>query len=121
MYSDQNVEKLYDFEDIAVKLDHLIDIEKDRLIIKALIKSDIKESMRIYVHSGDHNPPHFHINSSQRNIDLKLSTRPFLNISKVGSPGGSYERYIHKYFLSHPKELINIEQKFYELNPELSS
>ena len=30
------------------------------------------ENMRIFIYSNDHNPPHFHVQSNDRNVDAKF-------------------------------------------------
>ncbi len=59
------------FNEIARKLNREFQIANEEIITKAFIQ-DIGKSLRIYIKTGDHNPPHFHVESKQRDIDFRI-------------------------------------------------
>ncbi len=111
-----NFEEFY-FEDIALSLHRVIQIENREIITKGFINSSIRKSLSIYVRSNDHNPSHFHIESVQRSYNQKFSVDEIKNVSK--NKDHRFDVYIQKFFIKNSNFLTKIESKFYELNPNL--
>ena len=112
------IQEVVDFDDIALELNRVIQIEGREIITKGFMQSDIRKSLRIYVKSGDHNPTHFHVESKQRKYDQKFTTDSIINISKYQD--NRFDAYIKKFFRDRLDFLKKIEKEFYKLNPELS-
>ena len=109
--------EVVEFEEISRCLDRCLQIENREMVTKGFIPSDIKKSLLIYVHSGDHIPKHFHIKSEQRKFNQKFSIDDMENISKIKDHG--FDAYIKKFFKSDNGCLDKIIGEFYRLNPGL--
>ncbi|EKE19665.1 MAG: hypothetical protein ACD_8C00124G0014 [uncultured bacterium] len=111
-------EEIFEFEDISLGMDRCFQIEMGEMITKGFVKTGISKNLMVFVRSGDHNPPHFHIISNQRNIDQKFSIESLENISTIKNH--KYDAYIKKYFEMKINDLSKIKNKFFELNPLLN-
>lgn len=109
--------KFIEFEEIARCLDRCIQFENKEIMVKGFMPSNIKKSLRIYIHSCDHNPVHFHVESEQRKFDQKFSVGNIENISKIKDH--RFDEYIKKFFQSSNGFLEKVVEEFYRLNPEL--
>ncbi len=110
--------KIFNFDLIAIKLDSHIQIEAREIVTKGFVNTGIKKNFQVFVRSGDHEPCHFHIKSIQRNFEQKFSIGDLKNISTIQD--NRFDAYIRKYFINNNKDLLTIQNKFYELNPVLS-
>jgi hypothetical protein len=67
---------------------------------------------------ADHDPPHFHVISKQRNFDVRfhLDTLEIYSI-KRGSISGKDARKIQDYFTNNPSEHAKLKTMFQSMNP----
>ena len=77
----------YDIVEIGNELEKHIDNTRiwvdGRVIITKAFVASVKD-LRFILHPKDHNPPHFHVISKQRNIDAKFSIDPIEYLSDKG-------------------------------------
>ena len=107
----------FEFDEISLKLDCWIQVQAGERITKGFVETGIRKNLRIFVHSDEHNPCHFHIESKQRHFRQKFGVDNLNNNSKTKDH--KFDAYIKKFFEKNPKYIEEIKEKFYELNPNL--
>jgi hypothetical protein len=105
-------------ERVSQILDRFLMVENREMMTKGLIQTNIQKGLQIYVRSNDHNPPHFHIESTQRHYHQKFTIEGIDNISTTVD--SRFDSYIKKFFRQNSKFKEVIEKEFYRLNPDLS-
>lgn len=109
------------FETIGADLNNQINQECGQIIQKGIFPTNMNRGIKVYVHSNDHLPIHFHVESSQRYLDAKFSIDPLELIENNSSVIiGRDEKFIIKYFTKNEYLLKDILQKFIQLNPDLN-
>ncbi|OQB05858.1 MAG: hypothetical protein BWY19_00742 [bacterium ADurb.Bin212] len=109
-----------DFDSISTDLDFQINKKCGQIIQKGIFPTGMNRGIRVYVHTGDHMPIHFHVKSSQRYLNAKFQLDPLrLLENKTAIPLEMDEKFILKYFAKNNHLLKDIRKKFMELNPEL--
>jgi hypothetical protein len=75
--------------------------------------------LQIEVYPKDHDPPHFHVKSVQREFEARfhLKTLEFLS-NKRGSIPNRDIRGIQRYFAETPEDLEKLRREYQRLNPE---
>ncbi len=112
--SQQNIS----IEKVSQILDRFLMVENREMMTKGLIQSNIQKGLQIYVRSNDHNPAHFHIESTQRHYHQKFTIKGIENISATVDT--RFDSYIKKFFNQYPNYIDIVTKEFYRLNPHLS-
>lgn len=116
---DKNIEEFV-FSFISSDLDHQINNKCGFMIQKGIFPTGMNRGIKVYVHSGDHLPIHFHIKSPQRYLDAKFQLNPLeLMENRTAVRINKDEKFIFKYFTENKHLLDDISKKFIKLNPEL--
>jgi hypothetical protein len=112
-------EFIFDF--ISIDLESKIKTECGEIIQKGLFRTDMNRAIRVYIHSNEHLPIHFHVESRQRYLDEKFNINPLEWVkNRILAPGVKKDiNYIIKYFTDNPQYLKEIEYEFKRLNPNL--
>jgi len=109
-------QQFIDFDNIAYFLDFHIQIKNHEMMTKGFVPSNIRKNLRIYVHSNDHGPAHFHIESTQRKFEQKFTINGIENISK--DKDRRFDDYVKNFFEDNSIYLEKISGEFYRLNPK---
>jgi hypothetical protein len=112
-----------EFDDIAAHLEEYfnknnIRREDGRIFeIKAFIARN--KGMEIFINSNDHQPPHFHVTSRQRNFNARfyLETLEFWS-NKIGNISRNEIKAIQDFFKENPQQLQKLKDKYLQLFPD---
>ena len=118
--NNQKIEEEFFFEIISDVIERGLNRTTGVIIQKGIFPTNLRRGIKVYVHSGDHLPIHFHVKSEQRYLDAKIQIEPLELIeNKTVVKIEKDINYIMKFFRENSNLLKQINNKFIELNPNL--
>lgn len=107
--------KVYSLHEIEDILERSLDISSGRPIIKVLIARE--KDLKIILNTNDHNPPHFHVNSTQRNFSAKFDLYTFELLDIKGSGFRNRDiKIIQDLFLNDAGLKLSLQSEYDRIN-----
>lgn len=117
----ENINEEFIFDIISADLNNQINKDCGEFFQKGIFPTRMNRGNKVYIHSCDYLPIHFHVKSPQRYLDTKFQLQPLqLMKNKTVIRIDKNENFIIKYFTKNSHLLDEICKKFIELNPELN-